>query len=158
MKFNQYTWNLYKQSSDGKAVISSFSDRKEWIEEKYLLEKYNPRLKDSFNTDIICDILEDFWCCKVSDYEDIEFPTLDKAGILYEEIISTGLHIEDEEILKIGDFDRMLEYVPFLSMELNFLLNEYFFPYLYIDRFYELKKLVDYFDIELPSIPKKTRL
>ena len=156
MKFNQYTWNLYKNSPDGKAAISSFSDRKEWVEEEVLLEKYNPRLKESFNVELICDILEDFWCCKVSDYEDIEMPTLDKAGVIYEEIISTGLRIEDNEILKIGDFDRMLEYIPFLSMELNFLLNEYYIPYLYIDRFYELKKLADYFNIELPPIPKKS--
>ena len=156
MKFNQYAWNLYKQSIDGQKAISSFSDRKEWIEEERLIAKYNPRLKEGFNEDVVCDILEDFWSYKVSDYENIEYPTLDKAGILYEEIISTGLRIENDEILKIGDFDRMLEYIPFLSMGLNYLFGEYFFPYLYIDRFYELKKLVDYFDIELPLIPKKS--
>lgn len=155
MKFNQYTWNLYKQSTDGQKAISSFSDRKEWIEEERLIEKYNPRIKESFNEGIVCDILEDFWCYKVSDYENIEYPTLDRAGILYEEIITTGLRIENDEILKIGDFDQMLEYIPFLSMGLNYLFGEYFFPYLYIDRFYELKKLADYFDIELPPIPKK---
>lgn len=155
MKFNQYTWNLYKNSPEGKSIISNFLVRKEWIEEEALLEKYNPRLKESFNTEIICAILEDFWCYKVSEYENIEFPLLDEAGILYEEIISTGLRIENEEILKIGDFNGMLEYIPFLSMELNYLLGEYFFPYLYIDRFYDLKKLADFFEIELPPIPKK---
>lgn len=49
MRFNQYTWNLYKNSPEGEATISSFSDRKEWIEKEQILEKYNPRLKDSFN-------------------------------------------------------------------------------------------------------------
>lgn len=156
MKFNQYIWNLYKNSPEGKATISSFLDRKEWIEEELILERYNPRLNESFNKEIICGILESLWCYKVSDYENVEVSTLDKAGIIYEEIISTGLHLEDEEVLKIGDFDRMLEFIPFLSMELNYLLGEYFFPYLYIDRFYELKKLADYFDIELPIIPKKS--
>ncbi|RHJ83492.1 type I restriction endonuclease subunit R [Parabacteroides sp. AM08-6] len=155
MKFNQYTWNLYKNSSEGKATISSFSDRKEWIEEEQLLEQYNPSIKDNFNKEIICEILEDFWCYKVSDFEDIEYPSLDEAGCIYEGIISTGLRIEDKEVLKIGDFDLMLEYIPFLSMELNYLLGDYFFPYLYIDRFYELKKLADHFEIELPPIPKK---
>lgn len=96
-----------------------------------------------------------FWCYKVSDFEGIEYPSLDKAEGIYEEIISTGLRIEDEEVLKIGDFDLMLGYIPFLSMELNYLLGDYFFPYLYIDRFYELKKLADHFEIELPPIPKK---
>ena len=155
MRFNQYTWSLYKNSPKGEATISSFSDRKEWIEEEQILEKYNPRLKDSFNKDTICNILECFWCYKVSEYENIEFPELEQAGILYEEIISTGLRIENEQVLDIGDFDRMLEYIPFLSIELNYLLGDYFFPYLYIDRFYELKKLADHFEIELPPIPKK---
>ena len=101
MKFNQYTWNLYKQSPEGKASIFSFSVRKEWIEEERLFEKYNPRLKEIFNEGLICDILEDFWCCKVSDYENIELPTLCEAGVIYEEIISTGLRIEDEEKSKV---------------------------------------------------------
>ena len=158
MRFNQYTWNLYKNSPEGKAAISSFSDRKEYADEELLMEKYNPRLrlKENFNAKIICDILEDFWCYKVSEYEGIELHTLEDAGNIFEEIVSRGLWIESEEIVKIGDFDRMLDYIPFLSMELNNLFGEYFFPYLYIDRFYELKKLADYFEIDLPAIPKKS--
>lgn len=155
MKFNQYIWNLYKNSPEGRSAISAFSDRKEWIEEERLFEKYNPKIKDSFNPEIICEILEDFWCYKVSEYEGTEFDSLDDAGKLYEEIISSGLTIESEEILKIGDFDRMLEYVPFLSMELNYLFSEYFFPYIYIDEFHQVTRLADHFEIELPPIPKK---
>lgn len=40
-------------------------------------------------------------------------------------------------------------------MELNYLFGEYFFPYLYIDDFYQLARLADCFEIELPPIPKK---
>lgn len=155
MKFNQYLWNLYKNSPDGKSTISSFSDRKEWMEEERLFEKYNPQIKDGFNSKMICEILEDFWCYKVSEYEGTELKSLDDAGKLYEEIISTGLIIESEEVLKIADFDRMLEFVPFVSMELNYLFGEYFFPYIYIDEFYQLTRLADYFEIELPPIPAK---
>lgn len=155
MKFNQYLWNLYKNSPFGKTAISSFGDRKEWIEEERLFEKYNPQIKDGFNSKMICEILEDFWCYKVSEYEGTELKSLDDAEKMYEEIISTGLIIESEEVLKIGDFDRMLEYVPFLSMELNYLFGEYFFPYIYIDEFYQLTRLADYFEIELPPIPAK---
>lgn len=72
MKFNQYLWNLYKNSPDGKSAISSFSDRKEWMEEERLFEKYNPKIKDGFNSEMICGILEDFWCYKVSEYEGVE--------------------------------------------------------------------------------------
>ena len=156
MKFNQYLWKLYKDSPEGKSAISAFLERKEWIEEQQLFEKYNPTIKVSFNAEMICGILEDFWCYKVSEYEGAELRSLDNAGKLYEEIISTGLIIESEEVLKIGDFDRMLEYIPFLSMELNYSFGEYFFPYIYIDEFYQLTKLADYFEIELPPIPKKS--
>lgn len=156
MKFNQYLWNLYKNSSEGKSAIAAFSDRKEWMEEERLFEKYNPKIKDSFNSEMICGILEDFWCYKVSEHEGTELQSLEEAGKLYEEIISTGLMIESEEVLKIGDFDRMLELIPFLSMELNYLFGEYFFPYIYIDEFCQLTRLADYFEIELPTIPKKS--
>lgn len=155
MKFNHYLWNLYKNSPEGKSAISSFSDRKEWIEEEHLFEKYNPKIMDGINSEMICGILEDFWCYKVSEYEGAELKSLDDAEKMYEEIISTGLTIESEKVLKIGDFDRMLEYIPFLSMELNYLFKEYFFPYIYIDEFYQLTKFADYFEIELPPIPKK---
>lgn len=155
MKFNQYLWNLYKNSSEGKSAISSFSDRKEWIEEECLFEKYNPKIKDTFDVDVICNILEDFWCYKVSEYEKTELNSLDNAGKLYEEIISTGLMIETEEVLRIGDFNQMLGYIPLLSMELNYMFGEYFFPYLYINELFHLEKLADYFEIELPPIPKK---
>lgn len=155
MKFNQYLWNLYKNSSEGKSAISEFSNRKEWIEEERLFEKYNPKIKNGFNSEMICGILEDFWCYKVSEYEGIELKSLDDAGKLYEEIISTGLMIESEEMLRIGDYEKMLEYIPLLSMELNYLFGEYFFPYLYINEFFHLEKLADYFEIELPPIPKK---
>lgn len=155
MRFSPYIWNLYKNSPQGRSVISTFSDRKGRIDEERLFEKYNPKIKDGFNSEMICGILEDFWCYKVSEYEGIELNTLDDAGKLYAEIISTGLIIESEEILKIGDFDRMLDFVPFISMELNNLFGEYFFPYLYFDEFYQLTRLADFFEIELPPIPKK---
>lgn len=156
MKFNQYTWNLYKNSPEGKTAISSFSDKKDYMDKVHLLEKYNPRLRENFNKEIICNILEDFWCYKVSEYNELRLHSIEDAKNIYEEIIVTGLWVEAEEVLKIGDFARILDYIPFLSMELNNLFGEFFFPYLYIDRFYELKKLADYFDIELPAIPKKS--
>ena len=155
MKFNQYLWKLYKNSPNGKSAISEFLDRKEWVEEERLFVKYNPKIKDGFNSEVICGILEDFWCYKVSEHEGMELKSLDDAGKLYEEIISTGLTIESEEILKIGDFSRMLEFVPFLSMELNYLFGEYFFPYIYIDEFCQFTRLADFFEIELPPIPPK---
>lgn len=84
MKFNQYLWNLYKNSSEGKSAIAAFSDRKEWMEEERLFEKYNPKIKNGFNSEMICGILEDFWCYKVSEHEGTKLQSLEEAGKLYE--------------------------------------------------------------------------
>ena len=154
MKFNQYTWNLYKNSPEGKAAISEFLERKDWIDEIRLIQKYNPIFGEQINEDIACNIIEAFWCYKVSDCG-FDPVSLEEAESVYREMIDTGLIVESDIILKPNDYERMLEYVPFLSMELNYKYGEYFFPYMYVDGFYNLNKLSDAFEIDLPPIPKK---
>ena len=119
MKFNQYAWNLYKNSPEGKEAISAFLDRKEWIDEVRLIQKYNPRQGELMNEEIACNIIEELWCYKVSDC-DLELNTLLEAEALYHEMIDTGLIIESNMVLKPNDYEMMLEYIPFLSMELNY--------------------------------------
>lgn len=155
MKFNQYTWNLYKNSPEGKAAISLFLDRKEWIDEIRLIQKYNPRFGEQINEEIAYNIIEAFWCYKVSDC-DLEPTSLEEAESLYREMIDTGLIVESDIILKPNDYEAMLEYIPLLSMELNYRYGEFFFPYMYVDGFFDLNKLSDAFDIKLPQIPKKS--
>lgn len=155
MRFNQYTWNLYKNSPEGRAAISEFVNRKDWIDEIRLIQKYNPRFGEQMDEEMACNIIETFWCYKVSDYY-LEPTSLEKVESLYREMIDTGLIVESDIILKPNDYERILGYVPFLSMELNYKYGEYFFPYMYVDSFYNLKKLSDAFDIELPTIPKKS--
>lgn len=104
------------------------------------IREVQSKIKDGFNSEMICGILEDFWCYKVSEYEGTELKSLDDAGKLYEEIISTGLMIETEEVLRIGDFDQMLGYIPLLSMELNYMFGEYFFP-IYISTNFSILKI-----------------
>lgn len=154
MKFNQYTWNLYKNSPEGKATILAFLDRNEWMDEIHLIQKYNPRQGERMDVEMACDIIEDFWCYKVSEY-DLELNSLNEAELLYCEIIDSGLMIEKEVVLKPNDYEAMLEYIPFLSMELNRKYGEYFFPYMYVDEFHNLNRLSDAFNIEMPTIPKK---
>lgn len=156
MKFNQYTWSLYKQSSDGKSAINRFFSHNDWMLEMFLFERYNPlTIKHEEQRILICDTLENLWAYKVSEYEELELHSLEEARSIYEELIVTGFLVEDKTIIRIGDFNNMLECIPYLSMELNALFGEYFFPYLYIDRFYDLNKLADHFEIDLPIIPKK---
>ena len=121
----------------------------------FLMERYNPEFTKGFNMGYICDTLEDFWC-KVAEYEEIAVDSLENAESVYQEMVSTGLAIETDILIKHGDYALMLEYITFLSMGLSYLFKEFFVPYLYYAKFYDLNKLSDAFDIELPPIPKKS--
>ena len=45
MKFNQYTWNLYKQSPNGQKSIKEFEESSNNATAMDLVFKYNPRMK-----------------------------------------------------------------------------------------------------------------
>lgn len=94
MRFEPYLWNLYKNSPEGQSTISEFTDREDYMDDVRLLERYNPKIKDQFKTDAICDILESLWCYKVSEYEIPE--TLDDAAALYEELVCTLQRVKEQ--------------------------------------------------------------
>lgn len=45
MKFNLYTWNLYKQSPDGQNAIKEFEDTAEMYFQPSLAFRYNFKMK-----------------------------------------------------------------------------------------------------------------
>lgn len=84
MKFNQYTWNLYKQSSDGQKAIKEFEEPSNNDTMMDLVFKYNPRMKLWFNDDksrlSISNISESLWCYNICEFPDEERPnTLEEA-------------------------------------------------------------------------------
>ena len=78
MKFNQYTWNLYKQSSDGQKAIKEFEEPSNNDTMMDLVFKYNPRMKLWFNDDksrlSISNISESLWCYNICEFPDEERP------------------------------------------------------------------------------------
>ncbi len=156
MKFNQYAWNLYKQFPDGQKTIKEFEEACEKGAEIDLLCEYNPNISKEFNRDKLVEIFETLWAHKVSEYEGIRITSLDDAKKLHEEIISWGVIVEGECWIANGDFDLTLEVLPEYSILLYYLKPEYFFPNLFIRRFFDLNRIADTFDIELPAIPKKS--
>lgn len=61
MKFNQYTWNLYKQSPDGQKAIKEFEEANEKMTEYDLFTKYNPYSAQFFSEDYFLDTCGLFW-------------------------------------------------------------------------------------------------
>lgn len=148
MKFNPYIWNLYKQASVGKKMIKYFSDAEGYD----LFKRYCPHAnfipKDLYN-----DWLEDIYCYGVSEYDSPV--SLDEAKDLYVSLITLGIRVEGQQWIPANDFKNMLEIIQPMSYILSQFAPEYFFPYLFLCRIFELNKIADFFDIDLPGIPKK---
>lgn len=150
MKFSQYTWNLYKESSEGKKAIKEFENTGGY----YLLQKYSPYYTRFTPGELYNDWLETIDCYGVSD---CDIPTsLDEAKDFYEALVTLGIMIEGETWIPHNDFKNMLGFIQPISHILSGFAPKYFFPYLFICRFFDLNKIADTFEIELPSIPKKS--
>ncbi len=160
MKFNQYTWNLYKQSSDGQKAIKEFEEASENLSKFDLMFKYNPRLKlwddNKKRRSFIEDFMESMWCYNISEFPDEPTPqTLKEAKEKFEDTIFRGLWVNGEIIIPVKDYETMLMTIVWTSFLLYYYEPKFFFPNIFIYRFFELNKIADIFDIELPIIPKK---
>ena len=86
MKFNQYTWNLYKQTAIGIEMIKYFSDAGGYA----LFRDYCPHA-NFIPADLYNDWLENIYCYGVSDYD---YPTsLEEAKDLYISLITLGVRV-----------------------------------------------------------------
>lgn len=149
MKFNKYTWSLYKQTTIGKEMIKFFSEAKGYN----LFNRYCPYTY-FIPEDLYNDWLEDIYCYGVSDYD---HPTsLDEAKDLYISLITIGIRVEGQQWLPANDFKNILGFIQPISYVLSQFAPEYFFPYLFLCRIFELNKIADFFNIGLPKIPKRT--
>lgn len=149
MKFNPYTWNLYKHSPEGKDMIKFFSEATGYA----LFKKYCPHAvfhtEEEYNG-----WLDNIYCYGVSEYEQ---PTsFDDAKNLYSSLIKLGIMIEGKPWIYREDFKSTLLIVQPISYVLSNFAPEYFFPYLFICRIAELNTIANMFDIELPKLPQKT--
>ena len=154
MKFSKYFWELYKQSPTWEDTSKLF-DTEEIAENEFcILEKYAPLdagaiCKEDFNA-----IMESLYAYNISEHERPK--TLDDAKQMYESVLFFGLRVEqDEEYIPMGDYRTMLGLIPALSFLCYFHAPEYFFPYLFRYKAFELNRIADTFDITLPPLPQK---
>lgn len=149
MKFNQYTWNLYKQTEIGKKMIKYFSEAGGYD----LFNSYCPHA-NFIPEDLYDDWLENIYCYGVSEYDQ---PTsINEAKELYTSLIALGISVEDRQWLPTNDFKHTLKVIQPISYVLSKFASEYFFPYLFLCQIFELNKIADFFNIDLPKVPKRT--
>lgn len=149
MSFSQYTWNLYKQTEIGKDIIQYFSEA-----DGYELFRRHCPHANFIPEDLYDDWLENIYCYGVSEYD---HPTsLGEAKELYISLITLGISVERRQWLPANDFRNTLGVIQPISYALSQFSPEYFFPYLFLCRIFELNKIADFFNIDLPKIPKRT--
>ena len=129
-------------------MIKYFSD----VEGYDLFKRYCPH-GNFIPQDLYNDWLEDIYCYGVSEYDNPV--SLDEAKDLYVSLITLGIRVEGRQWIPANDFKNMLEIIQPMSYILSQFAPEYFFPYLFLCRIFELNQIADFFDIDLPGIPKK---
>ena len=86
-----------------------------------------------------------------------EIVSIEEAQKFYISLILSGIYDKDgESIIKKGEYNLMLSANDILSFLLYYFSPEYFIPNLFRCRIFELNQIADAFDIDLPSIPKKS--
>ena len=155
MKFNQYTWNLYKQSSDGQKAIKEFEEANEKMTEYELFSKYNPNSAHFLSEDYFLETCDLFWACSFDSAEKPE--NHESAKRFYYTLTTKGIFDEEHvAVINEGEYQLMLSANDMLSFMLYYFAPEYFFPNIFRSRFFVLNKITDTFEIELPPIPKKS--
>lgn len=152
---NPYYWKLYKNSEEGKNIISDFKrllDKGTSIKETLaIIKKYNP---DNA-------ILEGYFDTIVSDTFDW-FNTWSKSKTL-------PTNAEEAKLFATGFIDYIANYYRFerqpyriviqhiipLSICLYRTFPQYFIPYLYVLRYEYLQWIFDEYDVDILSYPPK---
>ena len=113
MSFNQYTWDLYKQTTIGIEMIKYFSDAGGYV----LFKDYCP-YANFIPEDLYNDWLENIYCYGVSDYDHPS--SLEEAKDLYISLITLGIRVEGQQWLPANDFKNMLGIIQPMSNDRYF--------------------------------------
>jgi len=155
MKFNQFMWDTFLDSTRGKEAISFFRNFKEYYfekeKQKYLLEFINNRYykidSDEINNHIewvkwLYTIIPEVYENNITSFDDAE-------KLL--EIIWSLQDEEDKRLLNVNS-------IPEISIVLYLYYPDFFFPYYYSRHFFNLVEMFKKFGIFLPKVPKKSNM
>lgn len=150
-------WDLYRESPKGIAAIDEFALAAEEGTEIELLKKYAPLQINEMQKLDLQEYFEVIWCYAIEEHPNDTGPdSLDRARELYQDIISQGVRVNGESYIERGNYSHVLSLNYVYSILLYYYSPEYFFPNLFVDRFFDLNKIADTFEINLPPIPKKS--
>ena len=157
---SEYIWSLYKESKRGKEVISSFEyDNVFWCDVR-VINKYNPNygkwIKKREYESIMMEIGDSAYDRKA----EYDFKDFSEVREEFESYLDEGVFYfnddKKEYIISPKDYQSFLNLHVVMSFYFYAIAYEYTFPYLFTYRFFDLNKIADTFNIELPKLPKKS--
>lgn len=148
MRFERFTWDLYKDSERGKSAIEKFATAKDKMREAELECKYNPHLAPYQDRKKMEDFYDLLWNDIFTNFAEGEADSLEHAKELYEDIIDGVTHE--------GKYRNTLNWVTQISFLLFEYEPEYYYPHLFNVRIQDLYRIADVFDIQLPPLPNRT--
>lgn len=148
MEFNDYIWNLYKGSTEGKATIHSFSPDAFRPEADKRRSNMLPVSEKEYR-----EIIDSLYCYGLSDCDVPQ--TREEAEELFANVIDLGITEEGNEWLARKDYRTALGLIEPMSCALYIFCPEFFTPYFFIGDMYRLNAIDDAFGMELPEIPVK---
>ena len=168
MKFNNFIWETYKNSDNGKKLFSIFSNLEEIYTSKtneitnilnhFAIEKYTDEQINEHCSIFIIGLIKDI---KKSYNTDIR--NEDDAFELFNNLWYSIYMKEEKKFIKVVDEKEYEEYnycfdvdeIGYLSEALFIINKDYYFPYYFIRQFYLLQNIFNEFGIFLPPIPPK---
>ena len=158
MRFNHFSWNNYLQTERGRNAVKDFSLLEDCPDEISITFRYNAWMRLFYDnrktTELMKMVLDDYWGFVIGNRE--APATIEESRQVYEEVITNGLVIDGDVAVEKEDYQFALTMNAWISWLLYQLAPEFFFPNIMEYQAINLYKIADAFDIELPSLPKKS--
>ncbi len=167
-KISQINWKRYKESEEGKSVISLFerlsSEEFSTDEMIELIRRFNPQFMHNTSdkeTEYLKESLEyhDNNIGQLLSGEDFAFESIDDFINFYPQYMFVEMAEDEDKSLndiKQSSFKILLSENLAISMMMYAYLPEFYIPNLFVMQFTFLKKIADKYEIELPPVPKRS--
>ena len=146
----QKIWGIYTESENYRTAVEVFHSKVDYE----IIIKYNPQYAKIINQGKFEDITDSIFCYGVSDLD--EPTSIEEAEAIFESLIDFGIYEEGVPVVSYQNHKLMLDLIVPISIALHHFSPNYFFPYLFFLRFFDIKRFADAFSLNLPEIPKKS--
>ena len=117
MQLSPFTWNLYRDSQQGRDTIESFDPTNPKFDVIKLLQLFNNDYASVISHKVIEDTIETLHAYSVTDYD--EPTTIEEAASIYDDCVKWGFYDGVDRLFGPDDYQNMLMLNTPLSFEIG---------------------------------------